>query len=72
MNGITTNVPERENDNEEVDSKIAFMFKHATRENSACTVSVVCSSSGDIEVPIILVAGEFAGEFCGKDVAKCI
>ena len=58
-NGIATNVPELENDHEEADSKIAFMIKHATRENSECTVGLVRSSSGDIIIPVILVAGEF-------------
>ncbi len=43
-NGIATNVPELENDQEEADSKIAFMIKHATRENSECTVGMVRSS----------------------------
>ncbi len=47
-NGIATNVPELENDQEEADSKIAFIIKHATRENSECTVGMVLSSSGDI------------------------
>ena len=46
--GIATNVPELENDQEEADSKKAFMIQHATRENSECTVGMVRSSSGDI------------------------
>ena len=58
-NGIATNVPELENDHEEAYSKIAFMIKHATRENSESTVCVVRSSSGDIDIPLIVVAGEF-------------
>lgn len=59
-NGVSTNVPELENDHEEADSKIAFMIKHATRGNSEGTVCMVRSSSGDIDIPVILVA--LAGE----------
>ena len=58
-NGIAANVPELENDHKEADSKIAFMIKHATRENSEGTVCVVRSSSGDIDITVVLVAGEF-------------
>ena len=56
-NGVSTKVPELENDHEEADSKIAFMIKHAeAREDTVCMVR---SSSGDIDIPVILVAGEF-------------
>ena len=35
------------------------MINHATRENSESTVGMVRSSSGDVDIPVILVAGEF-------------
>ena len=58
-NGTSTNVPELGNGYEEVDSRIAFMIKHPMRRNSEGTFCVVRFSSGDIDIPVISVAGEF-------------
>lgn len=58
-NGTSTDVPELENDHEEADTKIAFLIRHAARANSEGTVCMVRSSSGDIDIPVILVAAEF-------------
>ena len=59
-NGILEKVPELETDHEEADTKIAYLVQHALRENGDHTVCLVRSSSGDIDIPVILIAMDFA------------
>ena len=48
-------VRELETDHEEADTKIAYLIKHAAQSNNLPTVCGVRSSSGDIDIPIILL-----------------
>ena len=52
----STNISDLETDHEEADTKIAYLIQHAVRDNEAqrmvCTVR---SSSGDIDIPVILL-----------------
>ena len=48
-------IEELETDHEEADTKIAYLIKHAAQNNNVPTVCVVRSSSGDIDIPIILL-----------------
>ena len=52
-------VHELQTNHEEADTKISYLLHHALRQNNGQeTVSVVRSSSGDIDIPIILLANE--------------
>ena len=52
----STNISDLETDHEEADTKIAYLIQHAVRDNEGqrmvCTVR---SSSGDIDIPVILL-----------------
>ena len=58
-NEVLEPVPELNTDHEEADTKIAYLVQHALRENGDNTC-VVRSSSGDIDIPGILVAANLA------------
>ena len=59
-NGVLEPVPELNTDHEEVDTKIDYLVQHALRENGDNTLCVVRSSSGDIDITVILVAADLA------------
>ena len=59
-NGVLEPVPELNTDHEAADTKIAYLVQHTLRENGDNTLCVVRSSSGDIDIPVILVAADLA------------
>ena len=52
-------IEELRTNHEEADTKICYLLHHAVQSNNNKeTVCVVCSSSGDIDIPVILLANE--------------
>ena len=52
-------IEELRTNHEEADTKICYLLHHAVQStNNEETVCVVCSSSGDIDIPVILLANE--------------
>ena len=55
-NSGSVDVEELETDHEEADTKISYLIQHAARSsNGQQIICVVRSSSGDIDIPIILL-----------------
>ena len=59
-NGVSEPVPQLNTNHEEADTKMAYLVQHVLRENGANKLCIVRSSSGDIDIPVILVAADLA------------
>ena len=48
-------IPELETNHEEADTKIAYLVQHAIQNNDQISEVIVRSSSGDIDIPVIMI-----------------